>query len=82
MKEISFTKDEREQLRDKIQRFFEDKLDRDLGQFEAEFVLDFFSEAIAPLYYNRGLQDAHAAFASRMEHAVDDIYALEKQTPR
>lgn len=82
MKDISFSQDERDQLKAKIQRYFEDHLEQELGQFDAEFLLDFFSEALAPYYYNRGLMDAHAAFSSRMENAIDDIYALEKPLSR
>lgn len=52
----------------------------DLGQFDAEFVLKFFSEEVGAYFYNRGLLDAQAMLASRLEIIQDGIYELEKPT--
>ncbi|WP_306416214.1 DUF2164 domain-containing protein [Thalassotalea mangrovi] len=52
---------------------------QDLGQFDAEFLLDFFSKEIGAYYYNRGLHDARAIFEERIQTIDDDIYAIEKE---
>ena len=44
MANIEFTSQEKEQLVDKIQHYFLKELDQELGQFDADFLLDFFSE--------------------------------------
>ncbi len=72
---IEFSKEETERLTRKIQLYFNDELDQELGQFPARFLLDFFSEEIGPYYYNRGLIDAQQVLETRLSEA---IYELEK----
>ncbi len=78
MATIEFSKQEKEQIVSKIQRYFNDELDQDLGQFDAEFLLDFFSEQIGPRYYNQGLSDARMVLASKLDEVDDAIYEIEK----
>lgn len=80
MSDIEFTTQEKESMVDKLQSYFEKELDQDLGQFDAEFLLDFFSKEIGAYYYNRGLHDARAVFEARVQSIDDDIYAIEKET--
>jgi len=72
---IEFSKEETERLTLKIQRYFDEELDQEIGQFPARFLLDFFSEEIGPYYYNRGLMDAQQVLETRLTEA---IYELEK----
>ena len=72
---IEFSKEETERLTRKIQLYFNDELDQEIGQFPARFLLDFFSEEIGPYYYNRGLMDAQQVLETRLAEAV---YELEK----
>lgn len=72
---IEFSKEETERLTRKIQLYFNDELDQELGQFPARFLLDFFSEELGPYYYNRGLMDAQQVIETRLTEAV---YELEK----
>lgn len=65
----------------KIQGYFQDELEQDIGQFEAEFLLDFLAQEIGPLFYNRGLYDARAVLESHLENISEAIYELEKPTP-
>jgi uncharacterized protein (DUF2164 family) len=80
MNAIKFSKDEKEFLVKKIQRYFNEELGQQIGQFDAEFLLDFFSEQIGAYYYNRGLYDAQAVLESRLESIAEAIYELEKPT--
>ena len=77
---IKFSKDEKAFLVEKIQRYFAQELGQPIGQFDAEFLLDFFSEKIGAYYYNRGLYDAQAILESRLENITEAIYELEKPT--
>jgi len=53
-------------------------LDTEVGNFDAEFLLDFFSEEIGPYFYNRGIRDSLAMLDARMEEVKESIYVLEK----
>jgi len=59
-----------------LQGYFRDELGQEIGQFEAEFLLDFFIVKIGPQLYNQGLQDAQAALSARIEdirYAIDEL---------
>ena len=80
MSTIEVSNDEKALIVHKIKQYFSDKLDQDIGQFDAEFLLDFFSEEIGPYYYNRGLQDARAVLESRLENIDEALYEIDKPT--
>ncbi len=65
MSDIKFEKEQKDQIVRKIQLYFSDELNQDIGSFDAEFLLDFFSKNIGPLYYNQGLLDAEAVISKK-----------------
>ncbi len=80
MSEIEFSRDEKELLIQKLKRYLDQELDYEIGQFDAEFLLDFFSKEIGVYHYNRGLKDAQDVFKSKVESVTDAIYELEVPT--
>lgn len=60
-------------LIDKLQRYFHKELEQELEHFDA----DFFTEELGALYYNRGLYDAQALMAEKLELISEQIVALE-----
>jgi len=74
---IDFTTDQRATLVDKLQTYFEAELDRELGRFEAEFLLEFLAKNIGPHFYNQGVRDAEKQLRLRMESLVEAIEMLE-----
>ena len=64
----------------KLQKYFQDELQQEIGSFDAEFLLDFFSKEVGGFYYNQGLADALKNFESKMEDVGELIYQLEKET--
>lgn len=80
MSKIEFSLEQRASMVQKLQSYFEQELDQELEQFDAEFLLDFFSTNIGAHFYNHGLHDARAIFESRIESIDDEIYAHEKET--
>ncbi|GLX79386.1 hypothetical protein tinsulaeT_27260 [Thalassotalea insulae] len=78
MTTIKFSSQEKVQIVSKIQRYFERELEQELGQFDAEFLLDFFAEEIGGYFYNRGLFDAQQLLNERIEQLGDAIYELEQ----
>ena len=79
MSDIEFTSQEKAAMVDKLQAYFEGELEVELGQFDAEFLLDFIAKELGAYYYNRGLHDARAIFEERVQSIDDDIYAIEKE---
>ena len=80
MATIEFTAQEKSVLVEKLKSYFHNTLDQEIGQFDAEFLLDFMSKEIGAYHYNKGLKDAQDAFVSRMDVIVDAIYELEIPT--
>lgn len=82
MKPIRFEKEERAAIVGKVQRYFADELDQEIGAIPAEMLLDFLSENLGAFYYNRGLADAQAVFQRTMDNVADELYALEQREAR
>jgi uncharacterized protein (DUF2164 family) len=82
VKKIAFDKPERDALVDRIQRYFVDELDQEIGVIPAQFLLDFFTDEIGGFYYNQGLADAQAVFAKSLDEVNDRIYGLEQRDTR
>ena len=80
MSAIEFSKEEKAIIAGKIQLYFTEELDQIIGQFDAEFLLDFFAEEIGAFFYNRGLFDAQTVMESRMADISDALYEIEKPT--
>ncbi|MCW8932628.1 MAG: DUF2164 domain-containing protein [Gammaproteobacteria bacterium] len=80
MSEIEFSKEEVEIISKKIQLYFSEELEHDIGQFDAQFLLEFFAEEIGPYFYNRGLYDAQSILENRLDSITEAIYDIEKVT--
>jgi len=73
MQEIQFSPQEKEQLVNKIQKYFAAELAQDIGQFDAEFLLDFFSKEVGGYYYNRGLFDAQIIISGKLDNVAETV---------
>jgi uncharacterized protein (DUF2164 family) len=82
VKKISFEKQQRADIVGKIQRYFVDELDSEIGAIPAELLLNFFTETIGPHYYNQGVKDAQAVFARLADNVNDELYGLEQREAR
>lgn len=80
MADIAFSNDEKAAIVGKIQMYFREELSQEIGQFDAQFLLDFFAEEVGAYFYNRGLYDAQTVVADSIESIGDAIYGLEKPT--
>jgi uncharacterized protein (DUF2164 family) len=79
-KKIEFSKEETSQIVRRIQKYFDDELEQEIGQLPAELLLRFFSDEIGNYHYNRGLYDAQAVLLGKIDDITDGIYAMEKRT--
>jgi uncharacterized protein (DUF2164 family) len=80
MSSIEFSREEKETIGRKIQVYFSEELNQEIGQFDAEFLLDFFAEEIGAYFYNRGLHDAQAVMEGKLLDISDALYEIEKPT--
>lgn len=76
---ISLAPEEKALLVEKIKAYFASELDQEIGGFDAEFLLDFFSAELGKRFYNKGLYDGIDVLKERFELLADDVcYTLEK----
>ena len=80
MEKLNFSAQEKAEIVRRVKIYFQEELDQDIGGFEAEFLIDFFSGEIGAYFYNRGLYDAQSVFAQKVEEFADSIYELERPT--
>lgn len=78
MKDIEFSREQKERMVGKIKAYFQDELQQDIGGFEAEFLIDFFAKELGPSFYNRGIFDAQQIFNEKLEEAGYVIQELEQ----
>ena len=62
----------------KLQLYFSEELDQKIGQFDAEFLIDFIGAEMGAYFYNRGVQDAQQALSRKIDEISDTLYDLEK----
>ena len=80
MSTIEFSKAEKELITRKVQMYFSKELDQELGQFDAEFLIDFFADEVGAYFYNRGLRDAQSVIEAKVADIADALYEIEKPT--
>lgn len=78
MKPIAFSREETAAITGRLQTYFRDELEVDLGGLQAEMLLDFLGREIGPFFYNRGLYDAQAVVAAKAEDISEAIAGLER----
>ncbi len=80
MDEIEFTREEKDAIVLQIKDYFLKELDREIGQFDAEFLLEFFIRQIGPYFYNKGLLDARTILQHHIDNIDEALYSIEKPT--
>lgn len=80
MDTIEFSTEEKNEIAQKVQLYFREELEQEIGRFDAEFLIDFFAEEVGAYFYNRGIYDAQAVISKRTEELSDALYELEKPT--
>lgn len=80
MSDVAFTSEEKKILVHKIQNYFHNELSEEIGQFDAEFLLDFFSKELGPYHYNQGLKDARTLIEENVHNLSQTFYEMEKPT--
>lgn len=79
MKTMKLPKEQRDQILQRIQQYFEEERGEMIGDLAADGVLDFFMSHLAPIVYNQALSDSRHLVRQQMSSLEEDLYALEYQ---
>ncbi|MCF6238322.1 MAG: DUF2164 domain-containing protein [Candidatus Marinimicrobia bacterium] len=77
----TFSREQKDELVRGLQTYFTEELKQELGNFEAEFLLDYFSENLGPHYYNQAIRDVQKHLAGHLDTLNERIDELEKPLP-
>ena len=75
---IKLTEEQRKALKEEIHAYYLDEREEDIGILQQEGLLDLFLEQLAPMIYNKALDDAKYWYSRRMEDVEGDFYELYK----
>ena len=76
---IKLERAQKEALATAIQDYMQDELEVEIDQFDSEFLIDFITEKLAPIYYNKGIEDAKTVIERRMLEMTDELYEIEQE---
>lgn len=74
---IKLPKATKQQLIKSIRRYFEDKLDTEIGDLKASLFLDFCLQEICPSVYNQAIIDARSFLEDKLSDLGDTYYEPE-----
>ena len=74
---LQFTREQKESLAEQIRIYFRDELDKEIGNMEAEFFLDFLTEQLGPTFYNKALKDVQSHLHGFTDELLDRIDELQ-----
>jgi len=66
---------------DKIKTYFDQELQQDIGQFDAEFLLDFFATEVGVFFYNKGIEDAKEVIEDQFQSIDMALMDIEQPEP-
>ncbi|MCB2205544.1 DUF2164 domain-containing protein [bacterium] len=64
---VELTSEQKADVLDSLQRYFDENLDGEINELQSTLLLDYILTEIAPFAYNRGVEDARAYIASMAE---------------
>ncbi|ELA9336203.1 DUF2164 domain-containing protein [Vibrio parahaemolyticus] len=76
---IKLERAQKETLASAIQDYMQDELSFEIGQFDSEFLIDFITDKLGAVYYNKGVEDAKAVIERRMLEMSDELYEIEQE---
>ena len=76
--QIKLSDFQKKKLTEQIQAFYLDERGEEIGMIEQMQLLELFEQHMAPIIYNKALDDAKRWYAQMMDNAEADYYALYK----
>jgi len=81
LSKIELDQTAKDEITKRLKDYLCEELNVEIGSFDAQDLLDFFSEQVGYQYYNQGLADALKAFEGKLEEFNELIYLLEEDNP-
>ncbi len=78
IQQIKLSEIQREKLNDEIKAFYYDVRGEEIGVIQQMQLLELFEEKLAPIVYNKALDDAKKWFTQMMDNLDSDYYGLYK----
>ena len=76
--QIKLSDAQKKKLNDEIKAFYLDVRGEEIGIIEQMQLLELFVQQMAPIIYNKALDDAKQWFSQMMENVDSDFYSLYK----
>ena len=76
--QVKLTEAQKEKLKEEIKIFYSSERGEEIGIIEQMQLLHLFEEKLAPVVYNKALDDAKRWFGQMMDNLDSDYYALYK----
>lgn len=76
---IQLSDEQKKQITDEIKAFYLDVRGDEIGIIEQQQILDLFVEQLAPIVYNRALDDAQRWYRNQQNNMEADYYLLYKE---
>lgn len=78
LRQIKLSEAQKKKLNEEIKAFYLDQRGEEIGMIEQMQLFELFEQHLAPIIYNRALDDAKQWFSQMMENADSDYYVLYK----
>lgn len=79
MDKFKITDEQKKQILSAIHAYYLEERGEDIGILHQEGLYDLFVEELAPVIYNKALDDAKFWFSRRMDDVESDYYELYKE---
>ena len=79
LSQIKLSDSQKEKLKEEIRAFYLDVRGEEIGMIEQMQILELFEQRLAPIIYNKALDDAKKWFGQMMDNIDSDFYALYKE---
>lgn len=76
--QIRLSDSQKEKLNAEIKAFYLDERGEEIGMIEQMQLMELFEQKMAPIIYNRALDDARKWFSQMMDHLDSEYYSLYK----
>lgn len=76
--QIKLSDQQKEKLNDEIKAFYLDVRGEEIGMIQQMQLVELFEQKLAPIIYNKALDDAKRWFSQMMDNMDSDYYALYK----
>ena len=76
--QIKLSDAQKKKLNDEIKAFYLDERGEEIGIIEQMQLLELFEQKMAPIVYNKALDDARVWYGRMMDNVEADYYALYK----